>query len=131
MARMKNPLAKARLTGADRKDPQRYRHRSEPDGGGPIGDPPSYLTADAKKVWKLFVLELPWLKRSDRAALEAISTLRARIMMGGEPPTAAMIRELRASLSSLGATPVSRQNVAHRPDDHMPDPFAFLDGPEQ
>lgn len=131
MARQKNPLAKARLTGADRKDPQRYRHRSEPDGGGPVGDPPDYLTEDAQKVWRLFQMELPWLKRSDRAALECISTLRARIMMGGEPPTSAMIRELRASLSSLGATPVSRQNVGHVEGDNMPDPFAFLDGPEQ
>lgn len=127
MARQKNPLAKARLTGADRKDPQRYRHRSEPDGGGPIGEPPAYLTADAKKVWRLFQAELPWLRRSDRAALESISTLRARIMMGGEPPTSAMIRELRSSLSSLGATPVVRQAVSWQPGDDAPDPFSFLD----
>lgn len=131
MARQKNPLSKARLTGADKKDPQRYRGRSEPDGGGPVGDPPSYLTADAKKVWKLFVLELPWLKRSDRATLEAISTLRARIMLGGELPTSAMIRELRASLSSLGATPVSRQAVKWQPEDDTPDPFAFFNGQAQ
>lgn len=131
MARQKNPLAKARLTGADRKDPQRYRHRSEPDGGGPVGEPPPYLSTDARKVWLLFQAELPWLRRSDRAALEAISTLRARVVLSGEPATSALIRELRASLSSLGATPVSRQNVGNRPDDDTPDPFGFLDGPAQ
>lgn len=131
MARMKTPLAKARLTGADKKNPQRYRNRSEPDGGGPVGDPPAYLTADARKVWELFKLELPWLKRSDRAALESISTLRARVMMGGEPPTAAMVRELRASLSSLGATPVARQAIKWQPDTDEDDPFEFLDRPKQ
>lgn len=130
MARQKNPLSKARLTGADRKDPQRYRYRTEPDRGGPIGDAPSYLPPDAKRAWEQFRKELPWLQKSDRGILGIVSLLRARVVMSGEPPTSAMIRELRSGLSSLGATPVSRQAV-HVPDDSNDDPYGFLDGRPQ
>ncbi|MDT6940722.1 hypothetical protein RI570_11245 [Brucella pseudogrignonensis] len=34
MPRPQTPLAKAALTGADKKDPQRYRDRSNPKASG-------------------------------------------------------------------------------------------------
>ncbi|MFT4013724.1 MAG: hypothetical protein QM682_10025 [Paracoccus sp. (in: a-proteobacteria)] len=62
-----------------------------------MGDPPAYLPADARRLWRSFVDELPWLRRSDRALLESLSLLRARVMLG-EDASFAHMRELRCEL---------------------------------
>lgn len=111
MSRRRNPLEKARLTGAVAKNPQRYRARSEPPSDGDVGAPPDHLPASAKKQWRQFADELPWLRRSDRALLASASLLRARLHDHTEPLPAAFMREMRATLSALGATPVDRQRI--------------------
>jgi phage terminase small subunit len=113
----KTPLAKARLTGADKKDPQRYRDRNEPDGGPPIGDPPHGLPDAAQTAWSRFTAELPWLVEADRAILSAACLLRAAIDADPEGATASHFREYRQTLSSLGATPTSRSHIAGPTDD--------------
>lgn len=132
MPRPRNPLAKAVLTGADRKDPQRYRGRAEPAASGrPLGPPPGYLPATAMEAWATFADELGLLVHEDRAALEVASLTRARIMAGGtDDLPAAFFAAYRSTLAALGATPTDRSRV-HRPqegDEH--DPFAsFGAGP--
>lgn len=128
MARHKTPLAKAKMTGAYAKNPSRYDSRSEPDGGPALGKPPAYFNAAQKKIWTRFRSELPWLVESDRALVEVTTIVRAQIEAGGDHITAALLREHRAQLSSLGATPVTRSNVSAPgvPGDN--DPFAQFTG---
>lgn len=124
MARQKTPLAKARLTGAAAKNPQRYRGRSEPEAGAPVGNPPAYLSAEEKAFWRQFCDELLWLRISDRAILAATCILRNRLHKDPNP-TIAALREFRAHLGALGATPVDRQRVQWNPpeDDDPNDPL--------
>ena len=130
MPRPRTPLAKARLTGAAAKHPERYKARSEPASSGrDIGKPPAYLPASACKAWATFAEELPWLQHEDRAALEAASLMRGRIMDSPADATAALFGQYRLSLASLGATPVDRSKVAQPAPDDDADPFAFLDTP--
>ena len=133
MPRPQTPLAKAALTGADKKDPQRFRHRSEPKASGrALGKPPAYLPPTAKKAWATFADELPWLTFEDRGAVEIVCLMRAQIMDGltADLP-ASFFGNYRMALSSLGATPVDRTNVYQPQQDEEDDPFAAFDGPPQ
>ena len=133
MPRPQTPLAKAALTGADKKDPQRFRNRSAPKASGrSLGKPPAYLPPTAKKAWATFADELSWLTFEDRGAVEIVCLMRAQIMDGltAELP-ASFFGNYRMALSSLGATPVDRTKVYQPPQDEEDDPFAAFDGPPQ
>ncbi|SHJ19503.1 hypothetical protein SAMN05444000_1064 [Shimia gijangensis] len=123
MPRPKTPLAKAKLTGAYSKHPERYRDIQEPEGLTALGEPPAYLSEPEKMAWATFADELPWLVSSDRALLESACRLRAGIQGGGDV-TAAHIRELRMHLTALGGTPTSRHSVQIPEDEDENDPWA-------
>lgn len=128
MPRPRQPLAKARLTGADRKHPERFRARAEPAASGQrVGSPPAYLNADAKAAWKELVRDLGWLSREDRHAVEvaalSVSALRMTVK-AGEAPTAALISASRQALAALGATPADRSKIHVTDDGDQDDPFA-------
>lgn len=125
MARPRTPAAKAALTGADKHDPGRFKPRSEPKASGrAVGEPPAYLSAQAKKAWAVFVDELPWLTFEDRGALEIVSIMRGQIMTGLSAQTpASFFGNYRMALSSLGATPVDRSKVYQPPQDDEDDEF--------
>ena len=124
MSRHRTPLAKAQLTGAAKKHPERYKGRTEPDGGPILGQPPRHFSAAQKKIWAKFQAELPWLTEADRAIVEVTAITRALIEAGCDGATAALLREHRQQLSSLGATPVTRSNVAQQPAQDEDDRFA-------
>lgn len=125
MPRHRTPLAKAALTGADRKNPQRYRDRSGPElSGRPIGQAPDYLSPSARAAWRRFTAELPWLVHEDRAALELACELRGRLADSGQQITAALLGAYRGALVSLGATPVDRAKVSRGRKEERDDPFA-------
>jgi phage terminase small subunit len=123
------PLAKAKLTGAAAKNPQRFRDRKEPETSSkPVGNPPAYLGRDAKAVWKEAAKEFGWLVIEDRFALEvmavAVGTLR-EATKGGAPVTASMITAANTSIGKLGASPTDRGKVFQAADDEEEhDPFA-------
>lgn len=126
MPRPQTPLAKAALTGADKKDPQRFKSRTEPEASGrKLGLPPAYLPKTAKKAWATFADELPWLTYEDRGAVEVVALMRAHIMDGltADLP-ASFFGNYRMALSSLGATPVDRTKVYQPKDEPENDPFA-------
>lgn len=127
MARRKTPLAKAALTGALNKHPERYKGINEPTGMGELGGPPDYLSEAEKAVWAIFADELPWLVSSDRALLESACRLRAGVQAGTDV-TAAHIRELRMHLTALGATPTSRHGVQSPQDPDEDDPWTQFEG---
>ena len=128
MPRPRTPLAKARLTGADRKNPSRFTARNEPaPSRRDIGRPPAYLPASAKKAWATFTDELPWLTFEDRAALEVASLIRGRIADDADTITAALFGQYRLALAAMGATPVDRSKVAHPAPDAGGDEFERFD----
>ncbi len=128
MPRPRTPLAKARLTGAAEKHPERFKARSEPKASGRgIGKAPAYLPASARMAWQTFADELPWLTFEDRAALEAASLMRGRIADDPADVTAALFGQYRLALAALGATPVDRSKVAQPAPDDEDDAFRFLD----
>jgi hypothetical protein len=57
MARLRTPLARAKLEGRDTKNPQRYRH-NEPIAAA-LGDPPEWLNETQAEAWRGFEAELP------------------------------------------------------------------------
>lgn len=120
--RPRSPLAAAKATGADAKNPQRYRERTEPKVA-PIGAAPRHLPPEVKAQWDCLVSEIPWLGASDRTILESAARLRA-LQVAGELP-ASLYGELRQTLNALGATPAARSKVAApKDDDGQPDPAA-------
>lgn len=122
-------MAKAKLTGAAAKDPQRFRGRSEPQSSKqPVGAPPVYLDKEAKAVWKELVAQLGWLEREDRTALEAaalaVGQVRAMHRLG-EPITGAMFSAMNTAIGKLGASPTDRGKVFQaQEDDDQEDAFA-------
>ncbi|WP_172332461.1 hypothetical protein [Mangrovicoccus sp. HB161399] len=128
MPRPKTPLRKARLTGADKAHPERFRGRSEPAvREDPVGDPPAYLPPDAKAVWAECSENLPWLVRADRQALEAASVAIGQVRMlakAGELVPASMLSAANTAIGKLGASPTDRSKVWQKPDEDDADPFA-------
>ena len=127
MANFRTPLAKAKLSGAVSKNPQRYRGRAEPaTSGNPVGDPPTHLSKGAKTAWKEAADILNWLVVEDRLALEiaaqAITAIR-ETAASGEPIRAGQLTAARQALASLGATPADRSKI-HVLDEVEHDPFA-------
>lgn len=135
MPRPQTPLAKAKLTGAAAKDPQRYRGRSEPKTSKkPVGNPPAYFDKEAKAVWKELSADLGWLEREDRGALEGacVAIAQMRTMYREGAVTASMLAAVNTAVGKLGASPVDRGKVFQQADDDDgPDPFAAFDRPVQ
>ena len=121
MARQRQPNARAKVTGADIKNPQRYRNRSNP-ATQPLGDPPAYLSKDAKAEWRTLAGEIPWLCRSDRQMVALTATLAAHIQKHPETPVA-YYAEHRRQLCALGGSPADRSKI-NVPDDDEQDPAA-------
>jgi hypothetical protein len=118
MARLRTPLARAKLEGRDTKNPQRYRH-NEPIAAA-LGDPPKWLNETQAEAWRGFEAELPWLNRSHRCIVQIASVLTARMASGNEVGTKALSL-LRLCLSSMGATPADSSKISwaleEEPDD--------------
>lgn len=108
------PDAVAKATGANIKDPQRFKDRNPPKSG-PLGKPPKHLSPEEVAAWNMFVDEIPWLERSDRMLLEGAARIRAEIMAGKF--TVSMMTELRQVLNAMGATPAARSKVSARDAD--------------
>lgn len=134
MPRPRTSEAKARLTGADKVNPERFRERREPKASGkPVGSPPAHLNATAKAVWKEMASSLGWLQDEDRHALECAATAigQMRTMVkNGDPVTAAILAAVNTSIGKLGASPTDRSKV-FSPEEppEEDDPFSAFDTP--
>lgn len=117
----RTPVAKARITGADIRNPARHRGRNDPTVA-PLGDPSTFLADDQCEVWRKFQAEIPWLVESDRSLVELATILRTRLIGGGEVGIN-QLQVLSAVLSKLGATPVDRSRINAPAEDEEPDEF--------
>jgi hypothetical protein len=120
MANPRTPVAKAQATGADIKNPQRHRDRTDP-GGRPLGDASSFLDEFGQQAWEGFKRELPWLMESDRALVEVASSVRGRLLAGADVGVTALSM-LQSILSKMDGSPADRSKVS-TPDDEEPDEF--------
>lgn len=113
MARNRLPADKAAVSGADAKNPQRFRNRAKPKGTRPIGEPYARMTDLEREYWLEFRQEMPWLNSSHRKLLHMACVLSARIDEEAAPISA--IQALSPILSKLGATPVDETKVSYDP----------------
>lgn len=109
MANPRTPVAKARVTGAAEKNPQRHKGRSDPKTI-PLEQPSSFLGENARSAWEGFRREMPWLAESDRAIVEIAATIRGRLL-GGEEVGITALNMLQSILSKMGGTPADRSKV--------------------
>lgn len=115
MPKPRTPLAKARLEAADKKNPQRFRRRSEPKGIAPLGPPPSWIKdSDANKAlsaWRALVKRIPWLNSSHEPLLAIACNTYGRLIAGQDVGVQSL-NLLRQCLGQMGATPADASKVA-------------------
>ena len=117
------PLAKARVLGADRKNPARFRDRAAP-AVRPLGAPSAWLSGLQVEAWEAFRREIPWLAESDRSLLEVAAVVRARLMAGEEVGVQAL-NLLRQCVEQMGGIPADRSKAPAPADEGgEPDPAA-------
>jgi phage terminase small subunit len=125
MPRPRTPLGKAELTGQAAKHPDRFRKRSEP-AAEPVGPPPAYLSPDAKRAWREFCAEWPWVTRADRKALGVICALWEVIERGDAGVNE--MKEFRLQCSAFGGNPTTRTKIYQPKGEAEDDPFAGFEG---
>jgi hypothetical protein len=109
MPAVHTPLEKARITGAIKTNPERFKNRADPKLDH-VGDPPHWMSRAEKRAWALICDEIPWLTRADRMLVEVAARLRAR-MMSDEFVTVPTLNLLRQVCAQLGATPADRAKI--------------------
>ena len=122
MARSRIPTAKALVSGADLRNPARFRGRQAPARPRPLGEPFARMTPGQADAWREFQSELPWLTSSHRALVQVASVLRSRI--DSDPAIGiTALSAYSAILSKLAATPIDDSKVS-APDDAEDDETA-------
>lgn len=112
MARHKQPAELAKLKGADRQNPQRYR-KVPPKSADPLGKAPAHLSGAAAEAWvELEKCALPGvLTGSDRFVMEIAASLLAEFRRDRDEFKAAKYSHLISCLARLGLTPADRQKL--------------------
>jgi hypothetical protein len=110
MANPRLPVMKAEATGAAIKNPQRHRDRKAPKAAASLGNPSPFLKDGAITAWEGFRRELPWLTEGHRTLVEIASTIRGRLIDGGDVGITALSL-LQVCLGKLGATPTDESKV--------------------
>lgn len=105
----RTPNAKAKITGAAAKNPQRHKGRSDPKST-PLGQPSTFLDDNGRQAWEGYRAELPWLMEADRSLVEIASSVRGRLL-GGQDVGVTALSMLQSILSKMGGTPADRSKV--------------------
>jgi len=113
MARIQQPDEVAKLKGADKKNPQRYR-KSIPKSDMPVGNAPAGLDKSAAACWfEIQSLAIPGiLTAADRVALELLATLLAEYREDAREFPAHKRKDLISLLARFGMTPSDRNRLA-------------------
>ena len=128
---LRKPTAVLEMSGALKKNPARGRARAnEPQVDGKLGNAPSHLSDDAKKVWGEIRKRCQWVTEADWITVEEVCIMTVRMRQGGMK--ASDFNTLRSLLSELGMTPVSRSKVQAQAKTEKTvddDPWAILQRP--
>lgn len=113
MGRPRKPTALLEISGAVRKNPQRYRDRAgEPVGNPDVGEPPAeFLNVESSiarkrlEIWHRFLAEAPpgCITGSDRTLLANACRLQQEIEYGGKV-SPAKHGQMQRYLAALGLT---------------------------
>lgn len=114
-------VVQAEVTGADAKNPGRFKGRADPKVAA-IGSPPRHLKPSAKRAWKRFVKTMPWLTASDEAMLGVAAAIQGLIIDGADVGVT-RLSLFQSVLSKLGASPTDRSKVVMPDDDEEEDEF--------
>jgi P27 family predicted phage terminase small subunit len=111
MGRPRKPIELHRLSGADKKDPQRYRNKV-PKSEFPLGEPPDGMLEGADDAWREITAAcaVGVLTRADRLILEITSNLLAEFR--SDPPGFAS-GKMRIMISCFGRLGMSPSDRAH------------------
>ena len=107
------PLELAKLKGACRQNPQRYR--DAPEGNPtPMGQPPENMVPEAKVIWYEILEMMPHgvITHSDRFAVETLANVMLEYRKDPFGFPAMKHRVIDRKLSELGLTPAARRKVA-------------------
>lgn len=122
MSNPRLPVAKAAVTGAAIKNPQRHRGRKRPKAATPLGSPSPFLKDGAIVAWEGFRRELPWLTEGHRGLVEIASNIRGK-MIDGNDIGVTHLSLLQTCLGKLGATPTDESKVNFGDDGDEADPM--------
>ncbi len=109
------PTALAKLKGADKQNPQRYRNRAhEPRPVLGVGDPPAWLGADGAAVWASMQAEIApgVLTRQDRRMFGVLCSLVRSYEAAPDEMSIGRLSTLSSIASQFGMTPSARTKVA-------------------
>jgi phage terminase small subunit len=134
LGRPRKPTALLKLSGSADKHPERLAARAnEPQPDPNLGNCPSLLTKEQKKIWKEIVSEIApgVLTKTDRKQVEIAVRLLERIRKGTDRPSD--ISNFQKCLSMLGMNPVERSKVSVTPrePEGKADPFAEFETGDQ
>jgi len=114
------PLSIAKLKGADRKDPQRYRDRKAAiTCKQALGPAPDRLSPEAQGIWKEVqaIMVDGVMTEMDKMAMEAFCELMAEFREDPRSFNGAKYGRLITFFSLFGMTPVDRQKIrAEKPE---------------
>lgn len=111
MPNHRTPNAKADVSGASAKNPQRFRDRKGPKRTRPVGEPYKNMTESQKEQWHEVVECAPWLHSAHRQLLRAFCVAAANIAKG--QTGGGNIQALSSIASKLALTPVDETKVLH------------------
>jgi hypothetical protein len=118
MARHKQPDELARLKGAHKNHPERYRGEI-PKSTLPIGDPPGRMSPEAQKAWhELAAYVVPGvLTGADRPIFEVLANLFAEYWEKPAKFPSSRLPHLVGIAARFGLTPSDRIKLAIEPQD--------------
>lgn len=113
MGRTPQPLEIAKLKGADKINPQRYRDAPTVNPMG-IGQPPEHMKQGAKVIWFEILGIMPpgVITASERIALETLSNILLEYRADPFGFSAMKHAVIDRKLSELGLTPASRRKIS-------------------
>jgi hypothetical protein len=97
--------------GADKIHPGRFKDRTTftDDENPPLGSFERGTPARHQRMWEKFKREWPWLRESDRAAIEGLVVMRAKL--DAEECDAKFFKQYFDALKAFGGTPGERTKM--------------------
>ena len=112
MGRHRKPIESHRLSGADKKNPQRFRGEV-PKSDLPFGEYPTDRSTNPPECWaEIAALCIPGvLTGSDRIIMEIASDLLAEYRTDPKAFTSAKLRLMVSTFGRFGMSPTDRQKL--------------------
>ncbi len=131
MSRPRNPIEVSDATGASGRDKRRHadRTRFTDEENPPLGKPKKGTLHREVAIWESFKSEWPWLRESDRAFVEGLVIMRAKLDTPSECDSK-FFKTYFDALKAFGGSPGERtkmpKGAAKAEDDEETDGSEYL-----